>query len=65
MNTVAEVTEAARSGFAVIPWDAVGPEGEDELGRAAISVRCLQRPDGSLADNAEEAELIAVCARAY
>jgi prolyl-tRNA synthetase len=49
----------------VLPWSAVGPEGEDRLGKAAVSVRCLQRADGSLADNAEESDLIAMCARAY
>ena len=31
-------------------WAALGPDGEDRLAEHAISVRCLQRPDGSLAE---------------
>lgn len=63
--SVPEAIEAAQTGFAVLPWSVVGTEGEDRLGKAAVSVRCLQRPDASLADSAEEDDLIAVCARAY
>ncbi|MDQ1370801.1 MAG: prolyl-tRNA synthetase, partial [Acidimicrobiaceae bacterium] len=51
--------------FAVLPWSAVGPEGEDRLATSAVTVRCLQRGDGSLAESAAEDGLIAVCARAY
>lgn len=63
--TVGEAVEAAQSGFAAIAWSDVGPEGEDQMAAAAVSVRCLQRPDGSLADSAGEANLLAVCGRAY
>lgn len=63
--SVDEVLEAAPDGFAVVPWSAVGPEGEDRLAAKAVTVRCLQRPDGSLADNADEAGLVAICGRAY
>jgi prolyl-tRNA synthetase len=63
--SVPEAIEAAQTGFAVLPWSAVGADGEDQLGKAAVSVRCLQRPDGSLADHVDEPGLIAVCARAY
>jgi prolyl-tRNA synthetase len=63
--TVEEAVEAAQTGFAVLPWSAVGPQGEDRLGQSAVTVRCLQRPDGSWADRADEADLIAICGRAY
>jgi prolyl-tRNA synthetase len=60
-----EAAEAATEGFAVLPWDAVGPGGEAELAGAGLSVRCLQREDGSLADADDEPGLVAVIARAY
>jgi prolyl-tRNA synthetase len=63
--SVEEAIEAAQKGFAVLPWSSVGLEGEERLAAAAVTVRCLQRPDGSLADGAEEPDLIAVCGRAY
>jgi prolyl-tRNA synthetase len=59
-----EAAEAAGAGFAVVPWDAVGIEGEVELAGQGLSVRCLQRSDGSLGDESE-AGLVAVIARAY
>ncbi len=63
--SIPEAVEAAQTGFAVLPWSRVGPGGEDELARAAVTVRCLQGPDGRLADGAEEPDLVAVCGRAY
>ncbi|MDQ1368965.1 MAG: prolyl-tRNA synthetase [Acidimicrobiaceae bacterium] len=65
VDSVDEAAVAAQSGFAVLPWSLVGPEGEDRLAASAVTVRCLQRPDGSLADSATEAGLIAICGRAY
>jgi prolyl-tRNA synthetase len=52
-------------GFAVVPWSEVGEEGENRLATAGLSVRCLQRPDGSLAASDDEDGLVAVVARAY
>ena len=63
--SVAEVREAAATGFARIPWAELGPEGEAELAADAITVRCLQRPDGSLPLSGEEPDLVAVCGRSY
>jgi prolyl-tRNA synthetase len=78
--TVDEAEEAARTGFATVPWRAVGAEGEARLNRAGVSVRLLTRRDGSLPERDElelaarphdgaapggEAELVAVVARAY
>ena len=66
--TVEEAVEAARCGFAAVPLAALGADGEQRLNEQGVSVRCLQRLDGSLpaADGAEPAEeLLAVVARAY
>jgi prolyl-tRNA synthetase len=63
--TLAEVVEAAQTGFARVPWKVVGAEGEAELAKSSVTVRCLQRPDGSLPESEDEPELVAYCARAY
>ena len=63
--TLAEVREAAATGFARIPWAKLGPEGEANLAEDAVTVRCLQRPDGSLPHSGEEPDLVAVCGRSY
>lgn len=66
VSTIAEAREAARTGFAVIDWSALGEAGEKELNRDAITVRCLQTRDGRLPDpQASETDLVAVVARAY
>jgi prolyl-tRNA synthetase len=61
-----EAVEAAGVGFARVPMAALGPEGEDRLAQHAVTVRCLQRSDGSLAvpGDADE-DLLAVVARSY
>jgi prolyl-tRNA synthetase len=64
-STLDDVREAAPTGFARIPWSAVGEEGEAELAQSAVSVRCLQRADGSVPASDDEPDLIAYCARAY
>jgi prolyl-tRNA synthetase len=56
---------AAATGFARLPWAAVGPEGEARLAAEGLSVRCLQRPDGGLAAEGDEGSLVAVVGRAY
>jgi prolyl-tRNA synthetase len=63
--TVSEALEAAQNGFARLPWAAVGEAGERELKTEAITVRCLQRPDGSIPDCDTEEGLIAIVARSY
>ena len=64
--TLDEATTAAAEGFARIPMAVLGPEGEDRLAQHAVTVRCLQRSDGSLAvpGDADE-DLVAVVARSY
>jgi prolyl-tRNA synthetase len=65
VKTVDEAADAATSGFATLPWDAVGVEGEARLAEVGVSVRCLQRADGSLAGSDDESGLVAVVAKAY
>jgi prolyl-tRNA synthetase len=61
-----EAIEAGATGFARIGLAALGQDGEDRLGQQALSIRCLQRTDGSLAQPGDaEADLVAVVGRSY
>jgi prolyl-tRNA synthetase len=61
-----EAIEAGSVGFARIRLGALGPDGEDRLAEHALTVRCLQRADGSLAEPGHpEDELLAVVGRSY
>ncbi|MBV9659912.1 MAG: proline--tRNA ligase, partial [Acidimicrobiales bacterium] len=65
VSSVDEAAEAGATGFAVVPWEVVGDKGETELAAAGVSVRCLRRPDTSLAEADDEPGLAAVVAKAY
>jgi prolyl-tRNA synthetase len=66
VSNIEDAVVAAQSGFAVLPAVLVGGEGEALLNQAGVSVRCLQRADGSLPlDDDPEGDLIAVVAKAY
>ena len=52
-------------GFARMPWAVIGDEGEARLADAAVTVRCLQRADGSVPLSDDEPDLVAYCARSY
>jgi prolyl-tRNA synthetase len=65
VTTIDDAREAAANGWARIPWAAVGAEGEAELAHGGVSVRCLLRADDSLPDSDDEADLVALVARAY
>ncbi|MBF8299309.1 MAG: proline--tRNA ligase [Dehalococcoidia bacterium] len=65
VRTLDEAKEAAQAGFSRLPLRAVGPEGEAELAKAAISIRCLQRQDGTVPMSEDEPDLVAVLAKAY
>lgn len=65
VTSTADATEAASDGFVRIPWSVVAGDGERVLAESGISVRCLQRPDGSLAATLDEPDLSAIVARAY
>jgi prolyl-tRNA synthetase len=65
VTTLDDAVEAAKTGFARLPWSTVGEEGEARLAQDAVTVRCLQRPDGSVPSTDDEPELVAYVARSY
>ena len=65
VDSIPDAVEATRHGWAKLPWASVGTDGEAELGQSAVTVRCLQRPDGTVPDSDDEPELIAFVARSY
>jgi prolyl-tRNA synthetase len=65
VDGVDEAVEAAASGWARLPWDRVGEQGEAAMAEHGVTVRCLVRPDGSVPDGDDEPDLVAVVARAY
>ena len=65
VKTLGDAIEAAQTGWARVPWSAVGAEGEADANGKAVTVRCLIRPDGTVPDSEDEPNLIAIMARAY
>ena len=65
VTSVAEAIDAAQTGFARIPLATLGETGEDTLQESAITVRCIQREDGSVPDSEDEPGLVAFVARSY
>jgi prolyl-tRNA synthetase len=65
VESVAEAAEAGQAGVAKIPWTKLGAGGEAKLLEQGVSVRCIQRPDGSVPAAEDEPDLIAIVARAY
>ena len=65
VTTLDGAREAAQTGFARIPWTTLGEAGEATLAEGAVTVRCLQRPDGSVPEDEDEPGVVAVVARAY
>jgi prolyl-tRNA synthetase len=63
--SAAEAAEAGATGFAVVPWARIAGPGEALLAEQGITVRCLQRPDGGLAGDGGDVDLIAVVGRGY
>jgi prolyl-tRNA synthetase len=64
-STLDDIVEASATGFARAPWRVIGAEGEAKLAESAVTVRCLQRGDGSVPLSDDEPDLIAYCARSY
>jgi prolyl-tRNA synthetase len=65
-DTLEGAIEAGAEGFARLPMKLVGEDGEDRLAAQALTVRCLQRPDGSLAEPGDDdADLVATVGRSY
>jgi prolyl-tRNA synthetase len=65
VTSVADALEAAKDGFARLAWDLVKGEGEATLNAEAVSVRCIQRQDGSMPENEDEGGLICLVAKSY
>jgi prolyl-tRNA synthetase len=65
VTTLDEAGEAAQEGYGRLPWDVVRGEGEARLAERAVTVRCLQRADGTLPQSEDETDLVAIVARAY
>jgi prolyl-tRNA synthetase len=62
---IEEAIEAGQEGVATIPWSRLGGDGERRLLENGVSVRCIQRPDGTVPAAEDEPDLVAVVARAY
>jgi prolyl-tRNA synthetase len=65
VSSVPDALDAAKDGFARLDWDLVAGEGERELNAQAVSVRCLQRRDGSMPVSDEEGDLVCLVAKSY
>ena len=71
VDTLEEAIEAGASGFARIRTGALGPTARTVWPPTPLSIRCLQRPDGGLAEDDDGdadddgADLIAVVGRSY
>jgi prolyl-tRNA synthetase len=65
VTTLPEAVEAAQTGWARIPWATLGEEGEAELATHSVTVRCLQKADGSLPQTDDEPDVVAFVARSY
>jgi prolyl-tRNA synthetase len=64
--SVEEVLEGAADGFVRVPWSVVaGEQAAARLGTKAVTVRCIQRADGTVPTDEDEDDLHAICARAY
>ncbi|WP_374970217.1 proline--tRNA ligase [Terrabacter sp. BE26] len=65
VESLEDAAEAARTGWATIPWATLGPVGEARLAESSVTVRCLTMPDGSVPESESADGVLAVVARAY
>jgi prolyl-tRNA synthetase len=65
VGTLDDALAASATGWARLPWDKVGTEGETKANAEGVTVRCLFREDGSVPDSEDEPGLVAILARAY
>jgi prolyl-tRNA synthetase len=63
--SVEEALEAGKAGVGRIEWAKLGSDGERKLLDEGVSVRCIQRPDGTVPASEDEPDLQAIVARAY
>jgi prolyl-tRNA synthetase len=64
-TTLDQARETAQTGVARVPWELVGASGEEDLAASGLTVRCLQRDDGTLPESDDDAGALAYVARAY
>jgi len=65
VSTLADAIAATATGWARVPWSAVGVEGEAEANRQGVTVRCLVHADGSVPDSQDAPDLVAILGRSY
>ncbi|GAA1890450.1 proline--tRNA ligase [Asanoa iriomotensis] len=65
VSTLADAIAATATGWARVPWSAVGVDGEAEANGQGVTVRCLVRADGSVPDSQDEPDLVAILGRSY
>jgi prolyl-tRNA synthetase len=65
VTSVDDAAATAADGWAKISWSKLGLDGEATLARAGVTVRCLQRADGTVPDSDDEPDLVAFVARSY
>ncbi|MGH8795352.1 MAG: proline--tRNA ligase [Stackebrandtia sp.] len=65
VSTLDEAIAVAATGFARMPWSKCGVEGEAKAAEQAVTVRCLQRADGSVPTSEDEPDLTAILSRSY
>ncbi|MBP2475875.1 prolyl-tRNA synthetase [Crossiella equi] len=65
VTTLADALEAGKTGWAKVAYEVVREaEATGRLGEG-LSIRCLQRPDGTLPESTSETDLVAYIARSY
>jgi prolyl-tRNA synthetase len=66
VESIPDALTASAEGFAELPWRLLREsDGEAALREQGITVRCLRQPDGSLPDSEDEADTLALVAKAY
>jgi prolyl-tRNA synthetase len=63
--SIDDALDAASDGVARVSWRVCGPDGEDRLAQAGVSVRCLVHEDGRPVDDPDADGVEALVARAY
>jgi prolyl-tRNA synthetase len=63
--SVVEAIDVAQTGFAKLSWDRVGASEEAQMNNEAVTVRCLQRADGSIPESELENDLLCIVAKSY
>jgi hypothetical protein len=64
-KTIDDAKQIASEGVARIPWRTCGHDGEDELAKLGISVRCLLHEDGQPVNDPSSGDVEALLARAH